>query len=307
MHMETQKNSAGQDKGDYRNKRKRILELIEFIVVVVICIIMFFHEKGKQVVLDVGDRIEIGTYLGEPIQWRVIKKDGDRTVVLISEDILTNKAFDAPESGTFNVDDEKNDYWSVSETEADRNLELQEYVRGSNRWATSDIRTWLNSDEEVVAYEGIGPVRRAMAEMEGGYANEKGFLNGFSEREKKAIIPTQNVTEGNGLDKEPVESTDLVWLLSKDEMSWLEAADVDLFVRPTEQAVQQDKTNYYRIFSLEYGVEEYHWWLRDPVPGKSSKCYIVDNGHHSNLLLTVEAGVCGFGVRPVIKVDIRKL
>lgn len=288
-------------------KRKRVLELIEVIAVVVICIIMIFHEKGKQTVFHEGDRIEMGTYLGEPIVWRVIKKEGDRTAILISEYILTNKAFDAPESGMFNEDDEKNEYWSVTETEADRNLELQEYVRGSNRWATSDIRTWLNSDEEYVTYDGIGPVTRALAEMKNGYAQEEGFLTGFTEQEKKAIIPTTNITKGNGLDKEPVESTDLVWLLSQDELVWLKEADVKLYVRPTEQAIMQDATNYYRIFSLEYGVEEYHWWIRDPVPGKSSKCYLVDNGYHSDLLQVTEAGVSGFGVRPVIKVDTGKL
>lgn len=295
------------NKTAHKDKRKRVLEIIEFTAVAAICIIMFFHERGTGEPVEKGDRITFGTYLGEPIAWRVLKIEEDGTAIVISEKILTHKAFDAPESGTYNMDDDKNDYWSVTETEADRDLELQAYVRGNSCWATSDIRTWLNSDEENVSYEGIGPVASALSEKKNGYINEEGFLCGFTRQEKEAIVPTQNITKGNALDNSIVESTDLVWLLSQEELSWLDDADVRLYVKPTEQAVEQDQTAYYNIFSLEYGVEEYYWWLRDPVTDKASKCYMVDNGYTSNLLQTMEAGVCGFGVRPVVKVNTKKM
>lgn len=294
-------------RGRNRDRRKRVLELIEIIAIVAICIVMFFHEKGSRVTFEKGGTVVFGTYLGEPIEWRVLKADENGTATLISEYILTNKAFDVPESGSYNVDDKENDYWNVVETEADRNLELQEYVRGSSRWATSDIRTWLNSDEENVTYDGIGPVASATSDKKNGYANEEGFLFGFTEQEKAAIVPTSNITQGNGLDKEPIGSSDLVWLLSQEELLWLKDADVRLYVKPTEQAIEQDQTNYYNMFSLVYGVEEFYWWLRDPVVNKASKCYLVDNGYTSQLLQTTEAGVSGFGVRPVIKVDTKKV
>lgn len=289
-----------------RDKRKRVLEMIEFIAIVAICIIMLFHERSTKEVFEKGGRVVFGTYLGEPIEWRVLKVENG-TATLISEYILTNKAFDVPESGAYNSDDEDNDYWSVAETEADRDLELQEYVRGSSCWATSDIRTWLNSDEQNVTYEGIGPVASATSEKKNGYASEEGFLCGFTRQEKEAIIPTSNITKGNALDREPIESTDLVWLLSQEELLWLKDADVKLHVKPTQQAIEQDQTTYYNMFSLTYGVEEYYWWLRDPVPDKSSKCYLVDNGYASDLLQTTEAGVSGFGVRPVVRVNTKKI
>lgn len=292
--------------GRNRDRRKRVLELIEFIAIAAICLAMFFHERGARVSFEKGGTVVFGTYLGEPIEWRVLKSDENGTATLISEYILTNKAFDVPDSGSYNMD-EGNDYWSITETEADRNLELQEYVRGSSRWATSDIRTWLNSDEENVTYEGIGPVASATSDKKNGYANEEGFLFGFTDQEKAAIVPTTNITKGNALDKEPVGSTDLVWLLSQEELLWLKDADVRLYVKPTEQAIEQDQTNYYNVFSLVYGVEEYYWWLRDPVANKSSKCYLVDNGYTAELLQMTEAGVSGFGVRPVIRVNTKKI
>lgn len=298
---------SAKSSGDNKDKRKTVLEIIEFVAVASICVFMFFHERNAQVDLAPGDRVVFGAYLGEPIEWRVLKVDKNGEAVLISQDILTFKAFNAADSGTFNEDDEGNSYWSVRETEADRDLELQAYVRGNSRWADSDIRTWLNSDKKNVAYDGIGPADRAMSEKKNGYLDEPGFLTGFTDKEKAAIVPTQNITNGNALDREPVETTDLVYLLSEEELSWLKEADVSVYAMPTRQALEQDETSWYTIFSLEFGVDAYLWWLREPVPDKSSRCYMVDNGYQSDLLRRMEVGTEGFGIRPVVRVNSKKL
>lgn len=202
------------------DRRKRALELIEMIAVVTICTIMYFHERGmaRQTGADMlpalGDHVLFGTYLGEPIEWRVIGIEKNGEVVLIAENILTMKAFNAADSGEFNCDDDGNSYWSVDRTEADSDMELQAHVRGNSRWADSDLRAWLNSDRENVIYDGIGPVAGAMSSHKNGYASEPGFLTGFTQQERDAIVPTENVTNGNALDGGEVRSTDLVYLLS---------------------------------------------------------------------------------------------
>lgn len=312
-HPKDSKNSPKEQKRDVRAKRKpadtrkRVLEIIELAAVAAICIFMFLHERDVNVKLAEGDTVTFGTYLGEPITWRVIQAGEKNEAVLISEDILTFKAFSAAESGRYNRDDDQNDYWSMEETKADQNLEVQAYVRGNSCWDTSDIRTWLNSDQENVVYDGIGPVESAMSEAKNGYIEEPGFLTGFTEQEKDAIIPTQHLTNGNALDREPVESTDLVYLLSEEELSWLEAANVNIYAKPTSQAIEQDETSWYRAFSTEVGVETYYWWLREPVPDKSSKCFMVNNGYNAEKLVDMDVGVEGFGVRPVIKINIKKI
>lgn len=312
-HPKDSKNSPKEQKRDVWAKRKpadtrkRVLEIIELAAVAAICIFMFLHERDVNVKLAEGDTVTFGTYLGEPITWRVIQAGEKNEAVLISEDILTFKAFNAAESGRYNRDDEQNDYWSMEETKADQNLELQAYVRGNSCWDTSDIRTWLNSDQENVVYDGIGPVGSAMSEAKNGYIEEPGFLSGFTRQEKDAIIPTQHFTNGNALDIEPVESTDLVYLLSEDELSWLTQANVKIYAKPTSQAIEQDETSWYRAFSTEMGVESYYWWLREPVPNKSSKCFIVNNGYTSEKLLEMDVGVEGFGVRPVVKINTKKI
>jgi len=302
------------EKNSNTDKRKNALEVIEFLAVVTICILMYFHEKGgdmpnSAVTMPVlGDSVWFGTYLGEPIEWRVIQVEDNGEVVLIAENILTLKAFNAADSGNFNYDDAEQSYWSVHETEADKDLTLQAYVRGNSRWADSDIRAWLNSDRENVVYDGIGPVTSAMSNHKNGYANEPGFLAGFTKQEREAIVPTENVTNGNALDGGEIHSTDLVYLLSQEELSWLIEADVNIRTKPTAQAIEQDQTGWYDMFSLELGVDAYYWWLREPVPDMTSNCYVVDNGYTSRLLRSDKpVGIEGIGVRPVMKVDTTKI
>lgn len=294
-------------RGNHKDRRKRVLEFIELVAVAGLCIFMFLHERETKVKLEAGDRVEFGTYLGEPIVWRVLQTQKNGETLLISESILTFKAFNAADSGQYNIDDEGNDYWSLYETEADRDLELQAYVRGNSCWANSDIRTWLNSDEEHVIYDGLGPVTGAMSEMKNGYADEPGFLTGFTEQEKSIILPTQNITNSNALGREPIETTDLVWLLSKEELDLFDKANISVYAKPTQKALEQDETSWYTIFSLDFGVDAYLWWLREPVPDKTSQCYLVDNGYRSDLLHKMEAGVEGFGIRPVVRVNAKKL
>ena len=296
------------------DRRKRALEIIEFIAVTAICVMMYFYERGKAAppedtgpLLNLGDKVLFGTYLEEPIEWRVIQLDENGAAVLISEYILTMKAFNAADSGSFNYDDDGNSYWSVGETEADRDLELQAYVRGNSSWAQSDLRKWLNSDKENVVYDGIGPVASAMCNVKNGYASEAGFLTGFTVQEREAILPTVHLTNGNACAGGPVSSTDLVYLLSEEELSWLMEADVSIRTKPTALAVEQDQTKWYKMFSLDFGIDAYYWWLRDPVPEKSSNCYYVSNGYTGALLSEMEAGAEGVGIRPALCVDTKKL
>lgn len=143
--------------------------------------------KRESADIQVGDTVFFGNYYGEDIAWRVLRISDDGTqAVLISKDILTMKAFDAAESGCYNRDGE-NDYWS-RESAADTDMALQARVRGNSDWSVSNLRTWLNSDLEVVAYQDQPPMSSAMAEKKNGYNNEPGFLHDFTAEELAAIV-----------------------------------------------------------------------------------------------------------------------
>ena len=288
--------------------------LIIAVVILLITVICLNNRRGPQiqnqenpvVAIEValGDAVTLGNYNGEPINWRVLQISEDGTeAILIAEQIITMKAYDAAEGGTYNSNGEA-DYWQAN-TAADTDYELQVLVRGNNLWSASNIRTWLNSADEVVTYEDRAPVPLAMSEHKNGYHNESGFLYGFTDAELDALLEREVVTNANILyDAATVTTRDKVFLLSKEELQWFEEAGMRIYASPTQAAIEQDTSNWYDIDVTEYEITEYYWWLREPVEGTTSKCYLVSNGYTQEAFYTSNAGVEGFGIRPAITVDL---
>lgn len=263
--------------------------------------------------VNAGDTIIFGSYNDEPIQWRVLRiedRDGRQTAVLISKYILTLKAFDAAESGKYNHD-ENRDYIG-RDSEADTDMELQAYVRGNSSWQKSNIRTWLNADSELVAYEGQAPSASAMSEHQNGYQNEPGFLYHFTEEERRMLVERECHTPGNALEEGDIVTLDKVFLLSTEELDWFDEAGISKLTTPTEAALKQDTSRWYDVALSAYGVKEYCWWLRTPVEGFSSRVYLVENGYGiendeiSNNLRKANVGLEGFGVRPAVTIDLER-
>ena len=257
--------------------------------------------------LKLGDTVSFGTYLDKEISWRVLKiSDDGNEAVLISKDILTMKAFDAAEGGAYNSYDGE-DYWKQN-TEADTDMELQVKVRGNSDWSLSNIRTWLNSDKEVVSYDGQAPAAKAMSDKKNGYNTEAGFLNGFTDKELSAIKTTIVETVGNALTEGDIITTeDRVFLLSRDELKWFDEGEMTVLAKPTVEARQQDATDWYEAYSVDIGMENFYWLLREPVADSASKIYCVGDGYTEDNIFEKQAGVEGFGIRPAITVDVNKL
>lgn len=262
------------------------------------------NHKNSEIEVELGDTVTFGTYNNAAIDWRVLQISEDQTeAILVSDKVLTVKAYDAPESGKFNYNGNE-DYYAVDSL-AETDLELQAFVRGDNSWETSNIRTWLNSSEENVQYEGQAPESAAMADRTNGYNAEPGFLCGFTEEELEAIKETTLETKENALsDQDMVVTQDKVFLLSMEELEWFKEANVSLLAEPTPEAVKKDNATWYRDYCLGFGIENHMWWLREPVEGSSSQCYLVGNGYQAENIYMWEAGVESFGIRPAITVDL---
>ena len=263
--------------------------------------------------VQVGDTLTFGSYNNGPIQWRVLRleeKDGEQTAVLVSRYILTMKAFDAAESGKYNYDETK-DYIGI-ESEADTDLKLQAYVRGNSDWQTSNIRTWLNAETEIVDYAGQAPLASAMSERQNGYQNEPGFLYNFTEDEIGMLEESVCHTPGNALVEGDVVTCDRVFLLSVEELAWFDEAGISKLTQPTAAAIEQDTSQWYEVSVSECGLKEYCWWLRTPVEGYSSKAYLVENGYGiendeiSNNLKKANVGLEGFGIRPAVTINLEE-
>lgn len=249
--------------------------------------------------VKLGDTIVFGSYNGEAIEWRVLKlaEDGSSAVV-VSKDILTMKAFDVAESGSYNYYNGK-DYWG--EDISGEVEEIQHQIRGNNDWAKSNIRTWLNSATENVVYEDQAPIQIAMSEYKNGYDKEPGFLSNFSEEERAAILVTDVETNGN-------VTQDKVFLLSMQELQWFVEADVSLPAKPTEAALEQDASNWYEVYVSGYNVEDHFWWLRDHAESGEDaspyKVYLVSFSYTDNEVISEGVDGEGFGVRPAMTIDL---
>lgn len=256
--------------------------------------------------IKVGDTIEFGSYNGEKIFWRVLKiSEEDNTAMLIAKDIISIKAFDAPESGKYGSYNDILYTSNDSQVETDMNLQIM--VRGNSAWDKSNIRTWLNSEAEVVKYEDMSPKSTAMSEKANGYDLEAGFLHGFTTEEIEAIVPVTLTTKGNALSEEEyIETTDRVYLLSEDDLKLFEEADVSMYATITDVAKEKDSVKWYKAYLDTQDNEYYFWWLREPVEGTSSMLKIVLNGYGEEITYNVNAGSEGYGVRPAITIDLSK-
>lgn len=265
------------------------------------------EQDTQKKTLVVGDTVTFGRYNGEEIRWRVLRLSDDGTqAVLVSANVLTMKAFDAAESGKYNWYNQTS-YW-FQDSEADMDMELQTLVRGNNDWSTSNIRTWLNSDSEVVSYADQAPIPKAMAEGKNGYQNEEGFLCDFTQEELSAIADTVVVTNANALsEQETITTVDKVYLLSLEELSWFDEAGIRKFAIPTQAAIEQDNSNWYLLDYNDFGIKECCWWLREPLEGTACKCYLVGNGYTQELLREENAGLEGFGIRPALTVNLQEV
>lgn len=223
----------------------------------------------------VGEYVQLGTYLGSPILWRCIEVN-DNGYLMLSDKIIALKSFDA--TGV-----KINDPYGVRKD------------KGSDFWADSSIRTWLNSSDAEVEYE-TGHVPHGV-NVSGGindYALEKGFLHpsNFSPAEtaliKPVSIPTavgrvdmDAASEGSELHKYVANigssasnystayksyTQDLVFLPSVTDIETLASntgtfEDEYFLAYPTENAVLESEQGYDNFSTSK----RFYYWTRDPV------------------------------------------
>ncbi|MCI5579122.1 MAG: hypothetical protein MR364_06415 [Oscillospiraceae bacterium] len=81
------------------------------------------NQSNTESKVKLGDSLSIGKYNGEPIKWRVIHiSDDNKSAVVVSENILTMKAYDAAEGRKYNSSD-GNDYWSTPSSDISPELQ----------------------------------------------------------------------------------------------------------------------------------------------------------------------------------------
>lgn len=124
--------------------------------------------------VKIGEYIEFGQYEGQPIYWQVVHIDRSGNPLLLANRVLSLKAFDVG---------------------GEHQLRQRKFV-GGNRWATSTLRTWLNSEDTRVSWNGGTPSKEWVDPSNRAYEQEAGFLSSsnFTKKELDMISPmTQSI------------------------------------------------------------------------------------------------------------------
>lgn len=245
--------------------------------------------------LPVGAKVkDLNTrYYGKPIVFQVIDKNHagypNNSVTLLTDKIITLKAFDAKESGG---DSDRVNY-------------------GNNRYSLSNIRQWLNKDTSpwyVAQHSYDNPPNNANVWSNfNEYDAEAGFLTNFSaELKAKLLLTTLTVAKAtvDGGGSETVQ--DKVFLLSETEVGLgnengiAEGTPFSIFnsdsarqAYPTSEAVSNSE---YTSSSLNTS-QSWYWRLRTPYAGYSSSARGV---HSSGSLSYYNAFNGSIGVRPAL-------
>lgn len=133
------------------------------------------REASKYSNIEIGDYIELGHYLGEPIVWRCVGID-EHGPLMLSDKVLCLKAYDAKgDSDTHYVPGQFSD--------------IRKYY-GSNCWSDSNLREWLNSDEESISWSHDSPSSDNVYNGYNAYDSEAGFLTCFTDEELSYISNT---------------------------------------------------------------------------------------------------------------------
>ncbi|MDO5396531.1 MAG: DUF6273 domain-containing protein [bacterium] len=291
---------------------RKFIMLISMMLITVMMTITSL--AAQDINIAIGDYIQLGTYYNKPILWRCVDID-ENGPLMLSDKILCIKAFDA--SGA-NID---GSHKGGSYRETD----------GSNYWADSNIRSWLNSNEgkgKVKWLCGNPPDIAHVANGKNAYDQEAGFLTNFSEKELKTIKTViqksivaypeyNNKMYDYGTEAYKWES-DIREAVSNYDKAYSENVKDSIFLLDVKQVSEVYRNS--NILGADYYIgeptmecvkwsasdqfleanEKHHYWLRTPNTG-------IDANYYCSLPVLVSTGDISFigyadssdiGVRP---------
>ena len=153
---------------------KRMLSLL-LAVILVLCPLQVMAADNKPTI-KIGDYIQMGTYEGTPIVWRCVANDDNGPLMLSDKVLCDYMPYDAQTNENKKTGSHRRNTWRDK--------------FGSNHWRDSNIRSWLNSNEEAGKVKwlcGNPPTSESVYPESSAYDQKEGFLRSFSANELGAI------------------------------------------------------------------------------------------------------------------------
>lgn len=297
---------------------KNIISILVFLTILNVSVISVTAQENIQITS--GMYFQLGKYNDEPIVWKSLVTDNENGVLLFSDKIICNKAFNVDNKEAFDSVNVVHNY-------------------GSSFWEDSTLRIWLNSSAnagEVEWIPGYEPTRKKMLRSsyppkifgteEGwgayAYADEKGFLNNdnFTKSEKsviKTVSQWQALSEDkcdlstNGMTKPfrpiiihaPYSQFEEIWYRYK--LPELGKAYYGAMYRLTDTMFVLDESQLYNIWEqfgsinadttssvVTYGeYDKGVYWLRTPFLNNCVMVGFNDDGYEERSTNVGELGV----------------
>lgn len=255
--------------------------------------------------LAVGSKVKFGSYsvngeTAQPIVWTIVAKNHtgypDNSVTLHTSEIIDIRCFDAKEPN--NSDSNRQNY-------------------GNNRYSVSNIDQWLNKDAAEGSWYSAAHNADHSPDTTAGtgnyntqYANRPGFLNGFTDNEKAAILSTTIRVvkpKANGGSYEDVvrkvflPSTTEVGLSNENNIAegsaWgYHTSNTARIGYVTQQCISNTPSNTKPSSKTEAWV----WWLRTPYYLYSFSVWTIDTDGTRTAYSPADG--C-YGVRPALNLS----
>lgn len=195
--------------------------------------------------LPIGAKVKFGKFLNADLIWLVADKNHQgypaNSVTLLAERLIYEMAFDAKESSE----------------------------GGNTHYGYSNLRQWLNSNAAAGKWyssQHTADVSPASSEVVDGvtYSTWAGFLNGFSDKERGAILPTTLSYEEDG---SHLSCVDNVFLIGSNELGTSQSMPNQVKLSLFNIDTDTRKAGYtlaYRILKPSYAADTIgKYWLRD--------------------------------------------
>ena len=277
-------------------RKNRTLSLLLSAVILLILPVLPAKAEDAKPNIKIGEYICLGTYDNEPILWRCVDIDDNGPLMLSDRVLCDYLPYDARTSeNSATASHRRNSYRSKY---------------GSNHWRDSNMRSWLNAEEQTVTWLCGNPPKAGYVTDGHAYDDKAGFLSGFKKDEISAIktvtqrsIVSHPEYSAGYIDAPGIDlpyNTDIQTVADGYDRAYYENITDKVFLLDVKQlnTVYRNLGGYY-IAKNKSGVP-WNYWLRTPITDCNHDMRYVDTRGN----IWRDAPYKGYyGVRPAFYLD----
>ncbi len=278
-----------------KRKNRTLSVLLSAVILLILPVLPAKAEDAKPNI-KIGEYICLGTYDNEPILWRCVDIDDNGPLMLSDRVLCDYLPYDARTSeNSATASHRRNSYRSKY---------------GSNHWRDSNMRSWLNAEEQTVTWLCGNPPKAGYVTDGHAYDDKAGFLSGFKKDEISAIktvtqrsIVSHPEYSAGYIDAPGIDlpyNTDIQTVADGYDRAYYENIIDKVFLLDVKQlnTVYRNLRGYY-IAKNKSGVP-WNYWLRTPITDCNHDMRYVDTRGN----IWRDAPYKGYyGVRPAFYLD----